>query len=241
MPAHAAFIETVCRVLAAAGDPQRAAGQQRYMRSAMPYHGVTSGELARLLRPLFADSDLQPATREDWLDTAKTLWDNATHREQRYAVQALLARPRQKSWLDPKMLPLLRHCIVTGAWWDHVDDLASHHVGDLLRRYRRELTPVLTSWATDEDLWLRRTAIICQLGHKQDTDLDLLTAAIEANLEGTTYGSVFWIRKAIGWALRQQARTDPVWVSAFVAARADRLSGLSRREALKHLGGDRVP
>ena len=89
----------------------------------------------------------------------------------------------------------------------------------------------MREWATDDDRWLRRTAVICQVGAKDRTDLDLLSHAIEANLDDRD----FFLRKAIGWALRQHARTDPDWVRAFVAAHDDRLSGLSRREALKHL------
>jgi 3-methyladenine DNA glycosylase AlkD len=78
---------------------------------------------------------------------------------------------------------------------------------------------------------VRRTAIIAQLGAKQRTDLTLLAAAIDANTGDTD----FFIRKAIGWALRQYARTDPTWIQAFVDAREDQLSGLSKREARKHL------
>ena len=82
----------------------------------------------------------------------------------------------------------------------------------------------------------RRVAIIGQLRAKGDTDLDLLVHALDANLVGSPFGDEFFIRKAVGWALRQHARTDPDWVRTFVAARGDRLSTLSRREALKHLG-----
>ncbi len=102
-------------------------------------------------------------------------------------------------------------------------------------RTGREVTPVLRAWAVDDDLWLRRTAILSQIGHKEDTDLDLLAFALTHNLEDTRHGRTFWIRKAVGWALRQYARTEPAWVRTFVAGHDERLSGLSRREALKHL------
>jgi 3-methyladenine DNA glycosylase AlkD len=105
-------------------------------------------------------------------------------------------------------------------------------VGDVLAAHRAEVTPVIRKWAVDGDPWLRRTAVICQLRHGPDTDLDLLRFAIEANVADTS----FWLRKAIGWALRQQARTDPEWVRAEVDRLDGRISGLSRREALKHLG-----
>ena len=93
------------------------------------------------------------------------------------------------------------------------------------------LTPTVRAWATDEDRWRRRTAVICQIGAKEGTDTALLAAAIEANAADRD----FFLRKGIGWALRQHARTDPQWVRDFVAGHD--LSPLSRREALKHLGG----
>ncbi len=89
----------------------------------------------------------------------------------------------------------------------------------------------MRAWATDDDLWLRRTAVLSQLRHKADTDTDLLRYAIEANVDDTS----FWLRKAIGWSLREYAKTDPAWVRAEVDRLGPRLSGLSRREALKHL------
>jgi 3-methyladenine DNA glycosylase AlkD len=131
----------------------------------------------------------------------------------------------------PHALDLYRHLIVTGAWWDLVDEIASHLVGGVLASYRPDVTPLMRAWAVDEDLWLRRTAVLSQLRHKADTDLQLLTLAIEANVDDPS----FWLRKAIGWALREYARTDPAWVRAEVSRLDGRLSGLSRREALKHL------
>ena len=94
-----------------------------------------------------------------------------------------------------------------------------------------QVRPTVAAWATDEDRWLRRTAVICQVGAKDRTDVSLLAMAVEANLDDRA----FFLRKAIGWALRQHARTDPAWVLAFVEVHVDPLSGLSRREALKHL------
>jgi 3-methyladenine DNA glycosylase AlkD len=87
-------------------------------------------------------------------------------------------------------------------------------------------------WSTDEDLWKRRVSIICQISFKKDTDLKLLYANIEPNLAERN----FFIRKAIGWALRAYAWTDPKEVARYVAANESTLSGLSRREALKNIG-----
>ena len=107
---------------------------------------------------------------------------------------------------------------------------ASRLVGPALRADPAAVTPVLRTWARASDRWLRRTAVICQLGAKHGTDLALLTEAIEANLDD----SDFFLRKGIGWALRQHVRTDAEWVRAFVATHPA-LSPLSRKEALRHL------
>ncbi|MBZ5740249.1 DNA alkylation repair protein [Nocardioides mangrovi] len=220
-------------VLAAGGDPERAVQQQAYMKSAMPYRGFTKPELTRLLRPLLTLHP--PADRESWEATVRDLWDGATHREERYAALAVVRDRRATQWLDPDSVPLARHLLVTGAWWDLVDETAQHLVGPALLAHRPELTVVVRGWATDDDLWVRRAAVICQVGHRAETDRDLLRDAVEANLDDPS----FWLRKGIGWALRDFARTDPDWVRAEVARHDGRLSGLSRREALKHLGAQR--
>jgi len=230
VPADTELVSAVRAALAARADPARAVVQQRYMRSAMPYRGLASPDLTAALRPLLAP--YEPADRVSWTATVRLLWDEAAYREERYAATALARNLHARPWLDPGSMPLFRHLIVTGAWWDHVDEISQHLVGAALVAHRADLTPVLRDWATDDDLWVRRTAVICQVGDRAETDTDLLRHAIEANVADRT----FWLRKAIGWALRDYARTDPDWVRAEVERYGDRLSGLSRREALKHLG-----
>ncbi|KRF28879.1 DNA alkylation repair protein [Phycicoccus sp. Soil802] len=224
-------VSAIRAALAATGDPERAAAQQAYMRSQMPYRGITAPELKTLLRPILADPAHRIAERGEWERAVRDLWDGATHREERYAATALTGQRTYRAWQDPDTLRLYEHLVVTGAWWDHVDEVASNRIGPILLSHKEEVTPRVEQWIEHEDLWLRRTSIICQLTFKERTDLGLLRAAIEPNLEDPS----FWIRKAIGWALRQYARTDPDWVRATVAEYDGRLSGLSRREALKHL------
>ncbi len=229
------LVGAIRAALASAGDPERAAGQQRYMKSVMPYRGLTSPGLRALLRPLLSDPALEPVSREAWEADVRALWDGAAYREERYAAISLTGHRAARGWQDPSTLDLYRHLVVTGAWWDYVDVLAADRVGPILLRHRPIVTPIIRSDAVDADLWVRRTAILAQLKHRDETDLELLADVIDANLEGSTFGREFFIRKAIGWALRQHARVDPPCVRAFVDARGDRLSGLSRREALKHL------
>ena len=224
-----AIVTAVRDALASGGDPEKAAQQQRYMKSELPYRGYAAPELKALLRPLLAS--YEPTDRATWEATVRALWDEATHREERYAAIAVARHRGARAWLAPESVPLFRHLVVTGAWWDLVDETAQHLVRPALVAHREAMTAVLWDWATDDDLWVRRTAVICQVGLRADTDLDLLVHAIDANVDDPT----FWLRKAIGWALRDYARTDPGWVRAEVLRHGDRLSGLSRREALKHL------
>jgi 3-methyladenine DNA glycosylase AlkD len=221
------------RRIAEAGDPGRAPQMQAYMKSAMPYAGVTSVPLRAILREVIPAHPLPD--RAAWEAAVREIWFGAVFREEWYAALAVARHRLYRGHQDVATLGLYRDLVVDGAWWDVVDDLATHLVGDILAAHRDGATPVLRAWAVDDDLWLRRTAVLCQVGHKHDTDLDLLRFALESNLEDSPHGRTFWVRKAVGWALRQHARTDPDWVRAFVAEHEDRLSGLSRREALKHL------
>ena len=229
------FAVAVRDALAGVGDPQRALGQQAYMKSTLPYRGLTSAELGAVLRPLLADPSLAPESRDEWEAGVHALWDHPAYREERYAAHAFTGHRAARAWQDPDALPLYRHMVETGAWWDHVDALAADRFGPILLSHRGIVTPVMRSYAVDGHLWVRRTAILVQLKHRDATDLDLLTDVLDANLEDSLHGREFFIRKAVGWALRQHARTAPDWVRAYVASRGDRLSGLSRREALKHL------
>jgi 3-methyladenine DNA glycosylase AlkD len=224
-------VDAVRSALAEAGDPVRAAAQQAYMKSSMPYRGITSPQLRTILRPVLADPALVLHDRRDWEAAARTLFDEAYYREERYAAIALTGHRAYRGWQDPDSVPLYRHLVTTGAWWDIVDEVASNRIGPILLGHRDAMTPLVRGWATDGDLWVRRTAILSQLGFRERTDVGLLREAIDPNVADTS----FWIRKAIGWALRQYARTDPEWVRALVTSYGDRLSGLSRREALKHL------
>jgi 3-methyladenine DNA glycosylase AlkD len=131
---------------------------------------------------------------------------------------------------DRRMLPVYEETIRTGSSWDYVDGVA-HRIGALLKAHREELTRVLLQWSVDRDFWIRRASITAQLGARFHTDTGLLTAVIEAN----TADREFFIRKAIGWALREYAKTDPEWVLEYVTRNSPTLSPLSRREALKNL------
>ncbi|KGN31890.1 DNA alkylation repair protein [Knoellia sinensis KCTC 19936] len=224
------LIDALRAALRSGADADRAVGQQAYMKSAMPFLGVTSPERRALVRPILADSAMRLESRASWERAVRSLWDSAEFREERYAALDLLRHRTYRSWRDPDVMPLIEHLIVSGAWWDLVDEL-SNVVGEVLLLDPEGEGMRMRDWSERDDLWLRRSAIISQLRHKDRTDTDLLEAVIEPNLDDRE----FFIRKGIGWALRQYAKTDPVWVQEFVDRHTHRISGLSRREALKHL------
>ena len=198
------------------------------MKSAMPFFGVSVPQCRRIAGSVFKAHPL-PDSRT-WEAAILDLWRNAAHREERYAAVELLLFRRYSSWLEPARVPMVEEMVVTGAWWDYVDAIAGRGVGAMLAAHPRPMKAVLREWAKDDDIWKRRTAILAQLRAKRATDTTLLADAIQPSIGETE----FFLRKGIGWALREYAKTDPAWVTAFVRAHPD-LSDLSRREALKHL------
>jgi 3-methyladenine DNA glycosylase AlkD len=215
--------------LAAAANDQDAIAMQAYMKSSMPYYGVRATAMRAACKRVFARRPL--ATCAEWRSEVLDIWRNATHREERYAAIELLLLKRHRECWSPRLMPVLEEMIVSGAWWDLVDGLA-HVVGELLRAHPDDLRPVMRAWSEDPDLWKRRVSIICQLSFKGETDLDLLYGNIRPNLADRD----FFIRKAIGWALRQYAWTNPKEVRRYVRTHEQELSGLSRREAMKNIG-----
>ena len=200
MAADVELIGAVRAALRGTARPELAGPMQAYMKSATPYLGVRVPAMRALTR---AEAKLRPfATTADLIDTVLGLWRAADYREERYAAIALLDTPAARRLREPALLETLRELIRTGAWWDYVDELA-HRVGDLLLGWPAEVRPALLTWAQSDDRWLRRASIICQLGARDRVDLELLTVAIESSIGE----SDFFLRKAIGWALRDYART----------------------------------
>jgi len=212
-----------------AADPTRAPQMQAYMKSTMPYLGVASPVHKRICKEALSAHRLE--SFEDWTNVALELWRGARFREERYAAIAVTGAPQYRSFNTFAAMPMHEEMIVTGARWDYVDTIAGHQVGDVLRAEPRRMKPLMRRWARDANMWKRRTAILSQLGFKHDTDLELLYACIEPNLADRE----FFIRKAIGWALRQYAWTNPREVSRYVREHRTALSPLSMREALKNI------
>lgn len=224
--ANRELISAIRSALRAAADPARAAGAQAYLKSEMPSLGVRVPEVRRIVKD--AAKQLPPGSLPELQSTVLELWRGAGWREERYAAIDLTGLRLAAG--EMSMLPLYEEIIRSGAWWDLVDGV-SRRLGELLQSHPEDMSIVLRRWSTDADFWIRRAAITAQLGAKSATDPALLAAVIEPNLADRE----FFIRKAIGWALRDYAATDPDWVRNFAARHGEALSPLSRREALRKL------
>jgi len=225
---HPVIVE-VRAALEKAADPVKAPKMQAYMKSTMPYRGVSSPEQKAIWKTVFLAHPL--SSSHEWQEVALKLWREATFREERYGAIALTGLRQYASHRTMDAIPMFEEMIVTGAWWDFVDAIAGRQLGDVLRAQPARMAKLMRRWSRDPQMWKRRSSILCQLMFKGDTDLKLLYDCIEPNLADKQ----FFIRKAIGWALRQHAWTDPREVKRYVKANKSRLSGLSVREALKNM------
>jgi len=216
--------------LNAIAEPDRAPAMQAYMKSAMPYLGVSTVPLRALRKAVFAN--LRYADSTDWQRDVLEIWRGAAFREERYAAIELTGIRAARPFQTLDALGVYEEMIVSGAWWDYVDAIATQRLWAILQHDPTAMKRRMLLWARDDDLWKRRSAILVQIKAKAETDLDFLYACIKPSLASKE----FFLRKAIGWALRQYAWTDPAEVMRYVAANEGRLSGLSRREALKNIG-----
>jgi 3-methyladenine DNA glycosylase AlkD len=209
----------------AAADPERAEGNRAYMRDQFPFLGIPTTKRRALSREVLAGL---PAPSADELERiARACWE-LPEREYQYFAVDLLGRYARR--LEPGFLDTVHHLVTTKSWWDTVDALASNVAGPIVAAHP-EAVADMEDWLVDENMWLARTAIIHQLTYKEGTDTARLFRYCLARADHKD----FFIRKAIGWALRQYAWTDPAAVREFVTAHAAELSPLSVREATKNL------
>jgi 3-methyladenine DNA glycosylase AlkD len=205
-------------------NPEQAEPMKKYMRDQFEYLGIKTPQNAALLREFYKQNGLPDLTDLD--EILRDLWV-LPQREFQYIGMGLLSKYEKQ--LPANFIDTVEYLITTKSWWDTVDAIASHTVGTHFKRFPKLRKRHLKKWRKSKNIWLRRTAILFQLGYKQETDFALLTEIICENLDSDE----FFINKAIGWALRQYAYTDPKAVKTFVKSTA--LHPLSRREAMKHL------
>jgi 3-methyladenine DNA glycosylase AlkD len=225
-PLAAEVLDRVQKVYAAARDPERPAQMAGYMRGQFRFLGIPAPAQRALARQVLAG--LGRPAEADLREVALGCWELPEREYQYFACDWLRRHARVCS---AGFIAVARRLIVTKPWWDTVDTLAANVVGPLVAAHPA-LVSTMDAWAAEDNLWLVRTAILHQLRYKESTDVDRLLRYCTSQSGHPD----FFVRKAIGWALREYAKTDPAAVRRFVRAQRDNLSPLSVREALKNLG-----
>ena len=212
--------------LAKRADAEKAAGMAAYMKTDMPFYGVQKKgrtEVFRIIKRQFPLPD-----NSAYRAAIEALWEQP-HREEKYLAIGLAKS--YDEFLSTDNLDLYRRLIVEGAWWDFVDEVAIHCVGIVYLNERSQTEPTIEAWVDDDVMWLRRTSLIAPIKHKADTDYKMLFD----HCLRRAHEKEFFIRKAIGWTLREYAKTQPERVRSFLLKHRDKWSGLTFREAAKHL------
>jgi 3-methyladenine DNA glycosylase AlkD len=227
-----ALLDTIVAAFERARDPVAAEPMARYMRNQFPFLGIGTPARRALLRATLTAPDARRIDRVQLLALVGSLWDKP-EREYQYAACDLLVRGVKV--LTTADLPAIETCIISKSWWDTVDALATSVVGPIVLADRESGDRTIDRWIASDDVWLARAAILHQNKWKAATDEPRLFSLCLAR----SSDSEFFLRKAIGWALREYSRTAPEAVRSFVAEHDEQLSGLSKREGLKRLARGR--
>jgi len=220
------LVAFVTNALAECADAERAPAMQAYMKTTMPFLGVAAKDLRSVAR--MAARKYPVASPREYEAATVALWKQPNREEKHVAIAFAREFP---AFVDRAALSLFERLVREGAWWDFVDEIAIHLVGSALAKAPDEVFRVMDRWIDDSDMWIRRTAILCQNRMREKTDEERLFRYCRERASEKE----FFIRKAIGWALREYAYTAPDAVREFVDAHRDELSNLSIREATKHL------
>lgn len=216
------YLDQIRSSLASQANPEQAEGMASYMRDQFPFYGLQAAERRKALRK-FMRQENRPKYKK--LETAvKKLWQ-LPEREFQYFAQELILK-YQKEYTE-EIIDLFEYMITNKSWWDTVDHLAKKLVGEYFKQYPQKRDVKIKEWLASDNIWLQRTALLFQLGYKEETDAQVLFDLIEELKDIDE----FFIQKAIGWALREYSKTEPIAVVKF--ANTHQLSALAEREALK--------
>jgi len=205
-------------------NEEKAAGMKAYMRNQFEFLGIQTTERRTVSK---ANIKKTTITDEAELDTIVTeLWQLPEREFQYCAIELLTGN--KKLW-STKTIDLIEFCIISKSWWDTVDFIATDWCGSYFKLSPHLIMPVTLAWNNSDNVWLQRSSLLFQKNYKKDTNTDLLASYI-LNL---ALSKEFFIQKAIGWILREYAKTSAEWVKTFV--NEHQLAPLSKREAMKHL------
>lgn len=206
-------------------NAENASAMLAYMKGQFAFYGIKSPERREITKSFLAEFG-QPVPFDP--EVYHALW-NAEQRE--YQMFALDLLRKQAKKVEKADLGLIEELITTKSWWDTVDGLANWVCGPYFQKFPDQRDKIIPVWVKSDNMWLRRSSIIFQLGFKQKTDFNLLKKNIELNLGNKE----FFINKAIGWSLREFGKTEPELVRDYAESMKEKFHPLSYREAVKNL------
>jgi len=219
------FITCISLAYAENASPQNAVAMEKYMKNLFPFCGLKTDVRRTLLKTALLNhkDDVKQNARK----IALALYAKP-QREYHYTAIEILMKELKKNFREDDSI-LIEKLIITHSWWDSIDTIAKYLLGGYLQHYPNETEKIISKFSRSENMWLNRCAILFQLGYKKETNADLLFKECIKHRHSTA----FFIQKAIGWALREYAKTNANAVKIFVATA--NLKPLSTREALKNI------
>lgn len=216
------YVTSIKQRFQAAADPVKAQPMKKYLKNQFEFLGIQKPQVILLHKEFLKKERLPGVERLE--EIIKQLWELPEREYQHFGF--MLAEQYIKQ-LKENHINLLEYVITNKSWWDTVDFVATHLVGTHFKRFPHQVGPYTAKWLASGNIWLQRTAILFQLKYKTGTDVELMFQIIRRLADSKE----FFIRKAIGWALREYSKTNPAAVINFVESQS--LSNLSKREALK--------
>jgi 3-methyladenine DNA glycosylase AlkD len=218
------YIEGIMKLLHLNRDKEKAKPMKSYMKNHFEFFGIPSPQRKEIFKQFFIENGYPEY--DDLHTVINLLWDLP---EREYQYFALSILDKRKKDLTSEDVPFLEYLIVTKSWWDTIDAISPNYIGIIFKENPTIIDDYVKKWLDSENIWLKRSAILYQLKYKKDTNEDRLFHII-TNL---AQSDEFFIRKAIGWALREYSKTNPSAVITFVTENENKLSSLSKREGLK--------
>lgn len=204
---------------------ENAVAMENYMKNHFSFYGIKTENRRLIFKTIWKEN--QKEVSENARSIAKVLYSKK-QRELHYCGIEILMKELKKKY-QKEDISFIEFLIVTNSWWDSVDVIAKYILGEYLKQFPEETEKVIEKFSNSDNMWLNRSAILFQLGYKQKTNQDLLFALCQKH----SNSDEFFIRKAIGWALREYAKTNPSAVIRFVET--NNLKPLSKKEALKNI------
>jgi 3-methyladenine DNA glycosylase AlkD len=220
-----AFIDALENAFQKNGNPENAVAMAKYMQNHFSFFGIKTDERRQIFKQICEEK--QQEIRENTREIALQLFEKQ-ERELHYCAIEILSKQLKKNYKKAD-IQLVEKLITTNSWWDSVDSIAKNILGEFLLEFPLETNEITERFSNSDNIWLNRSAILFQLGYKEKTNFDLLKSLCEKHKNSPE----FFIQKAIGWALREYAKTDPKAVKIFVSHAG--LKPLSKKEALKNI------